>query len=338
MARHYLLMGNPTARSGKGRERIDRVLAAMGQAGLAVDFEATLPDGATVPLVSRLVNGGNHDVVVYVGGDGTFAEVAKGLLRARRRVPLGLMPSGTANDQGQSFGLGSTDADIERNVAHLVAHHTTAMDVGRLSRIAEDGQTSHTDLWFDNIGFGVAPAILSRRNRDRHTVGHIPVLRDLYRDQAVYMGAALAEALRSYVEPVKFSAELVIDGQRASLRGLTDIVINNTAVYGGEWIPVRTARADDGFLDLAVLQGRRDTVRKLVRDHKLAALFPPELEPTRTWRAATCDRALPQPRGGEVGSQIDGGEWHAGTHFLVETLPGALPVIVPARFVPPWHP
>ena len=37
------------------------------------------------------------------------------------------MPAGTANDQGQSFGIGSEDEDVEANVQILLAHHIVGM-------------------------------------------------------------------------------------------------------------------------------------------------------------------------------------------------------------------
>ena len=44
MATH-LLVGNPTAQSGKNRERLDRALALMNDAGVAADLLPTLPGG-----------------------------------------------------------------------------------------------------------------------------------------------------------------------------------------------------------------------------------------------------------------------------------------------------
>ena len=53
-----------------------------------------------------------------MGGDGTFREVATGLLDSGRAedVALAMLPTGTANDQGKSFGLDAGEAALERNV------------------------------------------------------------------------------------------------------------------------------------------------------------------------------------------------------------------------------
>ncbi len=338
-SRRYLLVGNPTARSGKGLDHLDAVLRAMRQVGADVTLLKTEPGGRTPAAVAEAVDGGGFDVVVYAGGDGTFADVAKGVLRAKRRVPMGLMPGGTANDQGQSFGLASGVASVERNVAVLLAHHVVHMDVGTVTRIGEDGRELERDLWFDNMGLGFASAVLARRNRARQTVGKIPVLRDVYRDQAVYAGALVHEAIKSFVEPTRFDAEVVADGVTWPLSRVTDIVVNNTPVFGGEWIPVRTATATDGRLDLVALQGQRELLASLILEHKQAITWDlPSVQPF-TLTAARFDITALRPRGAEaIPSQIDGEEWHAGTRFDVGVLPGALPVIVPADFEPPWKP
>ena len=45
--------------------------------GAAANFRATEPEGRTVGLVCDLVEQLRPDVVVYLGGDGTFNEVAR---------------------------------------------------------------------------------------------------------------------------------------------------------------------------------------------------------------------------------------------------------------------
>lgn len=336
-----LLVGNPTSRSGRGLTRIDDVLREMRALGLPVDFLPTAPNGLTPERVAAAIDAGSHDVVVYCGGDGTFAEVAKGVLGAKRPVAMGMMPAGTANDQGKSFGIGSRADDVPNNLAILRANHRIQMDVGTIARIGEDGAVQRNDLWFDNMGFGMVPAILARRNRDRAVVGQIPILRELYRDQAVYAGAVVSETMRSAVEPIAFTAEIVADGVKHVFDGVTDLVVNNTPVFGGEWVPVRDASATDGLLDLVVLRGRIDMIAKLVFDHKelsrwIGGSEDLGLEIGQALRARSYDITLYQPRGGDIPCQIDGEEWGEGTHFRVEAWPGRLPLIVRAGFVPSW--
>ena len=79
-----LLVGNPTSQSGKNAARIELARAALGRRGHQVAFLATEPEGRTAPAVTSAVDGGSAEVAIYMGGDGTFADVAKGLLDAQR--------------------------------------------------------------------------------------------------------------------------------------------------------------------------------------------------------------------------------------------------------------
>src|SRR3954470_2081344 len=132
MATTHLLVGNPTAQSGKNRERIDRALALMTEAGFATDFLATLPEGKTIEAVRSALEASAYRVVIAMGGDGTFREVAAGLYTSQRRedVALGMLPTGTANDQGKSFGLHADEGALVRNVDVIRAGHETELDVG----------------------------------------------------------------------------------------------------------------------------------------------------------------------------------------------------------------
>ena len=55
MATH-LLVGNPTAQSGKNKERIERALEIMKEAGIAADLLPTLPGGKTIAAVREALD------------------------------------------------------------------------------------------------------------------------------------------------------------------------------------------------------------------------------------------------------------------------------------------
>ena len=184
MATH-LLVGNPTAQSGKNQERIDRALALMKDAGLATDLLPTLPGGKTIAAVRAALESGSYRTVIAMGGDGTFREVAAGLYTSQRReeVSLGMLPTGTANDQGKSFGLQSDEAALTRNVDVIRAAHETRLDVG-IYRAG--GVSGPADYFFDSCGWGLSARVLAQRNKDRAVVETLGPLKELYRDHAVY--------------------------------------------------------------------------------------------------------------------------------------------------------
>jgi diacylglycerol kinase family enzyme len=160
MATH-LLVGNPTAQSGKNQERIDRALEIMKGAGIPADLLPTLPGGKTIGAVRDALDSGSHRVVIAMGGDGTFREVAAGLYTSKRRddVAMGMLPTGTANDQGKSFGLEALPESLERNIDVIRAAHETRLDVG-IYRAG--GPEATPDYFFDSAGWGLSARVLPR--------------------------------------------------------------------------------------------------------------------------------------------------------------------------------
>ena len=94
-----LVVGNPSSHSGKAAKRIEKVLSLMDRLGIRHQFKATLPSRGTVGMVADSIAHEGFRTVVYLGGDGTFYEVATGIIQsgAASEVRLGMLPSGTAN-------------------------------------------------------------------------------------------------------------------------------------------------------------------------------------------------------------------------------------------------
>ncbi len=86
------IRGAPAVRSRRESHRntpvapslVARARALLDDKGLAHELLATLPGGATVPALAKLLADKSFDTVIAMGGDGTFAEAAKGVLASGR--------------------------------------------------------------------------------------------------------------------------------------------------------------------------------------------------------------------------------------------------------------
>ena len=332
----HLLVANPTAQSGKNAERIERARTWLADHGLPCDLLPTLPDGKTIEATREALDRGVHRVVIAMGGDGTFREVAAGLLASRRReeVVLGMLPTGTANDQGRSFGLDASDAALETNLSVIAAGKETRLDAGKIRALTGSGDLVAETAFFDSAGWGISARVLAVRNADRKAVAQIEVLRDLYRDQLVYAGAALKTFLESYVVSDKFDAVIDADGERHELTGLTDLVVKATRVYAGAWVFDRTSAYDDGLFEVVPFRGKRDWTSKAivglegnpVTEEMLQAVG---IEHSRGFRAAHMEIAFRLPRDVAHAAQIDGEEWIASERVEIDVVKQALRLIVP---------
>ena len=335
-----VLVANPTAQSGKAADLIRHARALLDEADIQHRFVATEPEGGTIELVRKLVDEGGTRVVIYMGGDGTFAEVAKGILGSHhaQACAMGMLPTGTANDQGKSFGLDSGPGSLVRNISVIAAGVTVGCDVGKL--VIERGHKEiHRDLFFASFSVGFGAAGLITRNRDRERVGRIPGLGMIYRDQLVYAGALLRRLAETYVVDVKFDLEAIIDGTVHHFDHLLDVILKNTRIFGGEWVFDLDAESDDGKFEMIPVVGRRDFGAKLVGGLRRSPVGLDDLQQLGIEHAPAITGAVfdldVRTTGPLPAAQCDGEELPAGDHYRIEVAPRALRLIVPRDHIDP---
>lgn len=335
--RRLLLVGNPTAQSGKNAARIARARELFAARGIDAELFPTLPLGGTIGAVAERVARGGDATLVAMGGDGTFREVAAGILASgcAERVAMGLLPTGTANDQGKSFGLSASEDALERNVGVVAAGHETRLDAGVLESLDARGAVEKTCPFFDSAGWGLSARVLAVRNRDREVVKKLGPLQELYRDQLVYAGALLRTFLEAQVVDDKFSAAVEADGVSHSFHGLTDLVVKGTRVYGGAWVFDRDSRHDDGQFELVVFRGKREWASKAIVDLDGNPVTEQMLnrigvEHSRPLRASCFEITLAPEGEVPIFAQIDGEELECSYQVRIRVEPRALRLIVPA--------
>jgi diacylglycerol kinase family enzyme len=331
-----LLVGNPTAQSGKNAERIQRAQALFEKQGVTAELFSTLPGGATIAALTQRLDASDERVVVAMGGDGTFREVAAGILGSRRAsdIALGMLPTGTANDQGKSFGLDATEDALPRNVEVIVEGHETRLDAGELLLLADDGNVLERALFFDSAGWGLSARVLAVRNRDREVVAGLGPLKQLYRDHLVYAGALVRTFLEAQVVDDKFTAVVEIDGMTHTFHGLTDLVLKGTRVYGGAWVFDRDSEHDDGQFELVIFRGKREWASKAIVDLDGNPVTEEMLnkigiEHSKPIRGRRFDITLAAEGEVAVAAQIDGEEFRSTSLSRVNVLPQALRLIIP---------
>lgn len=343
-----LLVANPTARSGKAEAAIKAAMAGLQKARLEPEFFATLPAGATVAALSERLERGDVARVIYLGGDGTFAETAKGIIHARETygvdTPMGMLPMGTANDQGRSFGVHAGLKALQGNIAIIAAGIEQWLDVGKVEAIDEQGEPVDQDLWFDSWGLGLSAQILAKRNRDRKIVAKVPLLRQVFRDKLVYIRAGLSSlakhTLRTLIGRDRFAAKITIDGETHELSAVNDIVVKGTILYGGDWIFDPTSKPDDGKFEVIIVRNPAEWGKTTIVSHKRNPVTQDDLAvlgltPRTIPRGRTIEVRIFRPDGmGPLPAQIDGEEYISTDHYRIENLFHYLRIIVPEN--PHW--
>ena len=125
-----LLIYNPTAGNGGSRRLrdLDSARRILACAGIHTDLSETRRPGDAAEIARRAGAEGRH-LVIACGGDGTLNEVVNGLatLPNGHRVPLALLPGGTANVLAKELGL---PWDISRAAQCLVRGHLRNIALG----------------------------------------------------------------------------------------------------------------------------------------------------------------------------------------------------------------
>ena len=122
--RSIYLIYNPTSGRLQGQlnHLLPEVLGILEGSGVVVTRAPTTRPGDAVELAREAVRSA-ADLVVVAGGDGTVNEAVNGLVNSR--VPLAVLPFGTANVLGTELGLGRKPLLVARRLGEMRAERVS---------------------------------------------------------------------------------------------------------------------------------------------------------------------------------------------------------------------
>ena len=123
--KRLLLIMNPAAGTKKANPHLPEILSVFGRAGYACLSFMTQKRGDGTELTARY--GAEAELIVCIGGDGTFNEVITGAVRAGIKTPIGYIPAGSTNDFAASLGLSK---NVIQAAQDIVAGSPRPYDVG----------------------------------------------------------------------------------------------------------------------------------------------------------------------------------------------------------------
>ncbi len=128
MAKKLLVVFNPYAGLRRANRYLCDVLYHYSLEGYACQVQMTTKETRAGDIVKAYA--ADCELIVCVGGDGTFSETAAGIVDNGLDVPVGYIPAGSTNDFAQSLGLSK---DILTAARDTTAGKTEAFDVGRFN-------------------------------------------------------------------------------------------------------------------------------------------------------------------------------------------------------------
>lgn len=124
--KRLMLIVNPNAGRKRGKRLAPRVIEWLRKSGFTCRMFITKKRGDGTRFAQR--NGGEYDVVVCMGGDGTLNEVINGILKGGHDVSLGYIPTGSTNDFARSMNISK---DPKTAVNDIIKGHTVKLDMGK---------------------------------------------------------------------------------------------------------------------------------------------------------------------------------------------------------------
>jgi diacylglycerol kinase (ATP) len=220
MPSRALLLINPRAR--RGADGVEEIVAGLRRAGLDLIVELCDDPTRFSEVIPR--HAGEVDRIVVAGGDGTINAAVQVLVAVR--LPLAILPLGTANNLARTVGV---PLDLESAIATAAGPHRRAVDLGRVNQ-----------RWFcTTASIGLSVRITEELSPEaKRRLGPV-----------AYVLAAARAIRRSH----PFHAEISWEGGARHARTV-QIVVGNGRYYGAALAVAPDATIDDARLDLYSLE------------------------------------------------------------------------------------
>jgi diacylglycerol kinase (ATP) len=239
--------------------------------------------------------------VVAVGGDGTIAEVANGILASGRRVPLGIVPAGNGNDYAANTL--ALPRDLKQALELALTGTPSPMDAGQVN-----GR-----YFVNSLGVGIDANIAAAAT----SLKRVPLLRG----QALYWASSLRELIFHYDRCPSLTVAHDGEARERQHYAMAAVSIGPTAGGGFKINPGADAR--DGLFDLCLIwkPSQMRALRLLPMVEKGQHVSEPEVKRLRV-QTVTLEAEHP------VYAHLDG-EVITAPRFEARILPGALLVRQP---------
>ena len=220
-----LFIMNPISGQKKAAKFLPEIISLFNRADYEVITYLTGCQGDATRMAA--LRGGDVDIVVCCGGDGTFNETITGLLENDIHVPVGYIPSGSTNDLANSLKLSSNPL----KAAQDILEGTPAVyDVGKFgsryfSYVASFGA-------FTQSSYTTPQSV-------KNLLGH-----------TAYVLSGISELSQIRKEHVRME----IDGEIVEDDFLFGAISNSTSVGGVLTLDPKVVNMSDGLLEILLVR------------------------------------------------------------------------------------
>jgi len=312
--RRVFVVFNPASGRGRGARRIDGFLSLLEKYMPGFTHAGTSRPGEESLLTDQAITEG-FDLIVAVGGDGTWSNVADRIVASgKENVALGILASGTGNDFGRNFGMSIRNPELA--VQTLANGVVRRVDVGRvvtgatpLRAEAPPLEASKGRHFLNLVGFGFDIAVIEDALGARFLRGELLYKLTALKNLFSYSGVSL----------VLESDGPTVDGDQLML------TISNAPFFGGGYLIAPAAELGDGLLTACAIGNTPPFTRWRLFNAapKGRHVRSSHVQMRQSTRFSVRFSTPPK-------YEVDGELWQAeGTEVIVEAVSRALRVVVP---------
>jgi diacylglycerol kinase (ATP) len=146
------LLHNPEA--GDGHFGKKELIARIQAAGFGCSYSSTKKAGW------EKIGSKDTDFIILAGGDGTVRRVSASLLNRKlleRKLPIALLPFGTANNIAKTLGL--SHEPVDKIIASWNEKHIKKFDIGRIYGLRKN------KFFLESFGVGIFPDLIHQMDK-----------------------------------------------------------------------------------------------------------------------------------------------------------------------------
>jgi diacylglycerol kinase (ATP) len=328
MTKNIILIGNPIAGGGSQRT-LKAVEAGLRKRGFSVEVMLTGKRG-DAELFARNVSNRPDSIVIAAGGDGTYNEVANGLVHSE--VPMAILPLGTTSVLAREIGI---PLNAEKALDVILRGRIETIHIGKMTCRPLGSQSASTDsdsitrhfLLMAGIGidadavYGVNVKLKKVSGRVAYVLSGLTALAN-YRPEEMNIEARIEDS--GYMESGRFRIHpdyVSISGNRLETTGYV-AVVSKASCYGGDFCVTPDADLREPYLYTIVLHKKG----KIALMHLLFAIITGRpLRHKHISYFRTEDISI----NGLTRMQIDG-DYAGRAPVKIEVVRNALKLVVPA--------
>lgn len=235
-----------------------------------------------------------YDLVCVSGGDGTLNEVTSGLIQLEHKPCIGYFPSGTMNDFGSNFQLGS---DMRQIANRIVSGGRDVFDIGKIN-----------DRYFNYVaGFGAFCEVSYETNQElKSRIGNL---------------AYILKAISTFPSLHPYHVKLNIDGQLVEKDLLFGLIINGIRVAGQDIVEHRSDAMKDGLFEVILVEHTSNVLEMV--NYPMGMLNPSwDMKHVNRYRAKHIEILSNEP----LPWTLDGEAFGPCREVVIENLPSVLAI------------